>query len=308
MSKNFYDILGVSESASEAEIKKSFRKLAKEYHPDRHHGDKKAEEKFKEISEAYETLSNDKKKAQYDQMLKYGAFAGAGGGQAGMNGQDFSQFFRQGSGRGGGGFQTFGSGGLGGMEDILSQLFGGQGGDIFSGGRSGRGRRQQPQRGGNVTADLSVSFMDSVNGTERLVDVGGKRLKIKIPRGINNGGKIRLKGQGQPSPMGGPSGDLIIKVTVMPDKKFERKGNDIYSSVEVSFRDAILGTKVQVETLTQKISLTLPPGTQPGTKMRLKGQGLAVGKKQGDMFVTINVSIPSTITEEQKKILEGWGE
>ncbi len=308
MCKDFYDILGVSDSASEAEIKKSFRRLAKKFHPDRNHGDKQAEEKFKEISEAYETLSSPKKKAQYDQMRKYGAFAGAGGPPGGMNGQDFSQFFRQGGGRGGG-FQTFsfgGSGGLNGMEELMAQFFGGQG-DVFSSGRRGGGRRRQPQKGADFTADLSVSFMESINGAERLVNVGGKKLKIKIPKGIDNGGKIRLKGQGQPSPMGGPNGDLIIKVTVMPDKKFERKGNDIYSCVDVSFKDAILGSKVQVDTLTKKISLTLPPGTQPGTVMRLKGQGLAVGKSQGDLYVTVKVDIPTTITDEQKKMLEGWG-
>ena len=315
MSKNYYDILGVSESASPDEIKKQFRKLAMKYHPDRNHGDKAAEDKFKGISEAYDTLSDPKKKQEYDTMRKYGAFAGAGasGGPGGFGGGgfDFSQMFR----RGGGprGFQTFrssGMEGLNGFEDILNSFFGGGSGFSFSTG--GRGARRagarRAQRVPNVEASLVVNFMESVRGTTRQLAIHptGKKLKVKIPAGIEDGGKIRLKGQGQPDPFSGQFSDLIITVKVMRDQNFERKGNDVYTKVKVSFKDAILGTKVQVKTLTKTVSLNLKPGTQPGALMRLKGLGLSVNGKQGDCYVRIEVEIPETLTEEQRKMLEEW--
>ncbi|MDH3891496.1 MAG: J domain-containing protein [candidate division Zixibacteria bacterium] len=318
MSKDFYDILGVNDSASADEIKKQFRKLAMKYHPDRNHGDKAAEDKFKTISEAYETLSDPKKKQEYDTMRKYGAFTGAGAGGGGQ--ADFSQFFRQGGPRGGG-FQTFRSGGLDGLdgfEDILNSLFGGGGGgsaefSFSTGGRPKRGRgrqqRQQNQQGvPNLEASVAIGFMEAVQGTTRELTLQpiGRKLKVKIPAGINNGGKIRLRGQGQPDPYTGQNSDLIITVNVMPDKDFERKGNDVYTKVKVSFKDAILGTTVGVKTLTKRVSLTLRPGTQPGTLMRLKGLGLAVGNKTGDCYVRIDVEIPETITDEQRKVLEEW--
>ena len=133
-----------------------------------------------------------------------------------------------------------------------------------------------------------------------------KKLKVKIPKGIDDGGKIRLAGQGQPGYNGQRSGDLIITVRVMPDQNFERNGNDVYTSVKISFVDAIRGAKVLVKTLTKQVTLSVPAGTQPGTKMRLKGQGLAVGGKQGDLFVTIDVEIPKNLTDKQRKLLEDW--
>jgi len=314
MGKNFYDILGVSENASPEEIKKAFRTLAKKYHPDRNPGDKASEEKFKEISEAHETLSDSKKKAEYDTMRKYGAFAGAGAGPGGAGfrdaGFDFSDMFRQGAG-GRGGFQTFrfGSSGIDGLEDIISSFFGGA--DPFAGTRTRR--RPRMQKGADLTANLSISFMEAVNGTKRTITIGqtGKKLAVRIPKGIEDGGKIRLAGQGMPGPMGprgGNNGDLIITVRVMQDEQFRRDGNDIHTSVTVSFKEAILGCKVNVKTLTKTVALTVPPGTQPGTKMRLKGQGLAVAGSQGDLYVEIKVEIPKTLTEEQRKMLEGWGD
>ena len=166
------------------------------------------------------------------------------------------------------------------------------------------------QKGADLTANLSISFMEAVNGTKRTITIGqtGKKLAVRIPKGIEDGGKIRLAGQGMPGPHGGNYGDLIITVHVMPDKTFERKGNDVYTSVTISFKEAILGCKVNVKTLTKTVALTVPPGTQPGTRMRLKGQGLAVTGSQGDLYVEIKVEIPKTLTEEQKKMLEEWEE
>jgi len=314
MGKNYYDILGVSENATPEEIKRAFRTLAKKYHPDRNPGDKTAEAKFKEISEAHETLSDSKKKAEYDTMLKYGAFAGAGRGASGFGGAgfDFSDLFRQGTG-GRGGFQTFrfSSSGIDGLEDIISSFFGG--GDPF-GSRRGpfakrRARQPRMQKGADLKMSLTVSFMEAINGAQKMLRIHqtGKTLNVKIPKGIEDGGKIRLAGQGMPGPRGGQTGDLIITVKVMPDQRFERKGNDIYTSVTVSFKEAILGTQKEVHTLSKKVMLRIPPGTQPGTKLRLKGQGLAVaGSQGGDLYVEVKVEIPKTLTERQRKMLEGW--
>jgi len=312
MNKNYYDILGVSESASDEEIKSKFRSLAKKYHPDKNRGDKAAEAKFKEISGAYETLSDKKKRQEYDTIRKYGgSFAGAGRGPSGFGGAnsafDFSDFMRQGSG-GRGGFQSFQFGGAGvdGMEDILSQLFGGGGG----GGGFGRRRSPRQVKAQNLTATLSVSFLEAARGTKRQIHIQqtGKKLNVKIPAGIEDGGKIKLTGQGMPGYNGQNNGDLIISVRVMSDQNFERKGNDVYTKVTISFKDAILGAKTKVKTLTKTIMLAIPPGTQPGTQMRLKGQGLAVTDKPGDLFVKINIEIPESITDEQKELLDKWGE
>ena len=312
MSKNYYDILGVSENATEEEIKKAFRTLAKKYHPDRNKGDKTAEDKFKEISEAYDTLSDPKKRQEYDNIRKYGAFTGAGAqGRPGAGGVhfDFSDLFNQGSG-GRGGFQTFRFGGEGvdGLDDILRQFFGGGQRDPFSQ-RTAR-RRPSQQKGADLSARLHISFLDVVNGAQKKLRIKqtGKTVLVKIPKGIEDGAKIRLAGQGLPSRNGGKNGDLIITVHVMADQNFTRKGNDIYTSVTVSFKEAILGCKKNVKTLTKTIALTIPPGTQPGTKLRLKGQGLAVNGKQGDLYVEVKVEIPKHITDKQRKLLEEWGE
>ncbi len=310
MAPDYYKTLGVSEDSDSSEIKREFRKLAKKYHPDRHRGDKDAEERFKSISEAYETLSDPKKREEYDMMRKYGAFSGAGargagGSPFGQEGFDFSQFVRQGN-----GFATFGSGGMngsGGFEDIFSQIFGG--GSTFGQGRRAGGRGGRRQANANIKTSLTISFQEAVQGTTRAIQLQGtdRKLSVKIPAGIENGGKVRLRGQGQQSRFRGQSGDLIITVKVMPDKKFERKGNDIYTTVEVSFKEAILGSRKNVKTLTKTIALKIPPGTQPGTVMRLKGQGLSVGT-QGDLYVEVQVTIPKELTEEQRKTLEAWGE
>ena len=329
MGKDYYDILGVSETASEGEIKKAFRTLAKKYHPDRNKGNKEAEARFKEISEAYNTLSDPKKKAEYDQLRKYGAFTGAGPGAGGFGNADFEQFFRQGSG-GQGGFQTFNfGGGVDGLEDILSSLFGGGMGGM--GGMGGRGRRRtagfgpgtqgfgggfgrraanQPRKGANAKAGVTVSFWEAIEGATRKIrnTRTGKTYQVKIPAGIENGGKVRLAGQGSPGQFGGQNGDLIITVKVMPDQNFERKGNDVYTSVKVSFKEAILGAKKEVKTLTKTVSLNIPAGTQPCAVLRLKGLGLSVGGNAGDVYVRIDVAIPTTLTDKQRQLLEDWEE
>jgi len=308
LAEDFYKVLGVSENASQAEIKKAFRQLAKKYHPDKNKGNKQAEQKFKEVSEAYETLSDEKKKKEYDMMRKYGAFTGAGSGayQQGFNPGDFSEFYKsQGAGSHNFSFNFNDLRGMGGFDDILSSLFGSAKGGSFHRKSGFRQSRRAP----DLMAELTITFMEAVKGTYKIITLGniGKKLKIKIPQGIEDGGKIRLAGQGQKGYNGQRNGDLIITVRVMPDQNFIRKGNDIYTSITIPFIDAIMGTKAKVKTLTKTVALTIPPGTQPGTKMRLKGQGLTVGSKSGDLYVEIKVEIPKKITESQRKLLEQWG-
>jgi molecular chaperone DnaJ len=313
VAKDFYEILGVSENATAEEIKKSFRTLAKKYHPDRNKGDKTAEAKFKEISEAYETLSDPKKKSEYDTLRKYGAFAGGPqpGGFAGHGGfgpgafSFFTNFGQRGT-RGKRGAESFG-----GLDDLFSSIFGG--GSPFGEATSfepGRKEYSPRQKAADLHTTLSITFMESVHGARRTIQMQGsdKKLAVKIPAGIVDGGKIRLRGQGQQDPLTRQKGDLIITVRVMPDQNFERRGNDIYSSVEISFKEAVLGCKKKVRTLSKMIMLTIPPGTQPGAQLRLKGQGLSVGGVQGDQYVEVKVRIPDKLTEKQKKLLDEWGE
>ena len=314
MNKDFYKILGVAEDAEPAEIKRVYRRLAKKYHPDRNKGDPQAEAKFKEVSAAYETLSDTKKREEYDLMRRYGAFAGgpqggfanAGGSDPFAGGFDFSKFMPGGQ----GGSRTFRFSNLddmGSLEDLLGSFAGGLSGaeDMFGGQRA-----QRTRRGRDVATTISIPFREAVYGvTKSLRPIGsGEKLRLRIPAGIEDGGKVRLRGQGQPGLYGGRNGDLIITVRVMPDKDFERKGNDIYSSVEISFIEAINGCKKQARTLTRVVSLTIPPGTQPGTKLRLKGMGLGVGGVSGDQYVEIEVTIPKTLTDKQKRLLDEWEE
>ncbi|MCD6249782.1 MAG: DnaJ domain-containing protein [candidate division Zixibacteria bacterium] len=308
MEKDYYKILGVDETASKAEIKKVFRKLAKKFHPDHNPNNKRAEERFKQLSEAYGTLSDDKKRQEYDMMRKYGAFAGGqqGGptGAQGFAGFDLSDLMRGGN---SGSFRFSNAESMGGFEDIFGSLFGGAQGHGPRSSRRGRARRPTPV-GADTATTVSITFREAIDGTTkilRLTNVNNK-IRVRIPAGIEDGGKIRLKDQGQPGVYGGRNGDLIITVRVMPDQNFKRVGNDIHSSVEISFVEAIKGCKKNVKTLARTVSLTIPAGTQPGTKMRLKGMGLAVGNKTGDQYVEIKVMIPSTLTENQKRLLDEW--
>lgn len=317
VNKDFYKILGVAEEAPKDQIKKVYRQLAKRYHPDRNKGDASAEAKFKEVQEAYSVLSDEKKREEYDMMRKYGSYTGAdqaGFGADGMGGFDFSDLLRGGSsGRGGRTFRFSSSRDLGDLEDLFGSFFGGRGEgdsggsgateDIFEGRRSGR-----TQRGPDMATTIAIPFIESVTGVTKTLRAGraGKTIRVKIPAGIEDGGRIRVKGQGQPGLYGGRSGDLIIEVRVMPDQYFKREGNDVHTSVEVSFVEAIRGCKREVRTLTRTVSLTIPPGTQPGTKLRLKGMGLEVGGTSGDQYVEVKVTLPTTLTDKQKRLIEEW--
>jgi len=368
MPKDYYQVLGVDEKANAEEIKKKYRALAKKYHPDRNKGNREAEEKFKDISEAYDVLKDDKKRQQYDMMRRFGAYDGrpGGGPQGGRfyTDNDFSQAF-------GDQFNINDLFGFGGLGDIFSSLFG----------ENVRTRRRTspfgnmgggPEKGTDLRADIKITFLQAASGVTKKIRVsvpdtcptcngsgtisgggevqcsrcngtgqvtyaqgnfaisrpcpsclgrgvmpgqtcktcGGagvtkkqKTINVKIPAGIDNGGVIRLRGLGYPGRNGGPKGDLIIKVRVMENQQFTREGSDIHTSVDITFPQAALGAKVPVKTLTKKVMLTIPPGTQPGTVLRLHGVGLSVGDRTGDLLVTVNLRVPTTLTARQKELL-----
>jgi len=317
--KDFYKTLGVAEKASADELKKAYRKLAKKYHPDVTGGDKAKEAKFKEITEAYETLGDEKKRAQYDEQ-RHNPFAGGGmpGGArpgggfpgGGAQGFDINDLFSQFGGRGAGGrVYTYSPGGgaegpdLGGMGDIFEMFRGQQGG--------GRARAQQPRQGQNVVAKLEVDLPDAALGAEKNITVDGKQLKVKIPAGITSGKSIRLAGQGEPAPgKGAQPGDMLIEIIERPHPKFRRRADnpaDIEVDVPVSVDVAVLGGKAQVQTLEgTTVTLSIPPGSSSGRKLRLKEKGAmqAGGKPRGDLYAVVSVQVPSEISPEARELME----
>ncbi len=309
--KDLYDVLGVDEDASQEEIKKTYRKLARKHHPDRNPDDPDAEEKFKEIQKAYSVLSDEEKREQYDAQRRFGGGGfgqgGRGGGRgawgrAGQGGPEIR--FEQ------GGFdEAFrGQGGGGGFGDIFESFFGGR-----SGGQQTRGRdpfRQQqqrqrrPQGGQDVETTLQLSFREALEGGRKRVELpSGESIRLKIPKGVRDGFKIRLKGRGRAGPMA-QRGDLYVTFEVGEHPRFDRKGDDVHLTEPIGLFDAVLGTEIRVPTpYGQRLKLSVPPGTQPGEKMRLKGQGVKTDDGQGDLYVEIDVDIPKNLSRRQRNIL-----
>lgn len=279
--KDFYKILGVSKDVSEAELKKVYRKLARQYHPDSNPGDAKAETKFKEISEAFSVLSDPEQRREYDQIRAMGSgarFAGGPGGSAG-------------------GFPGGFPGSAGGFEDVFSNLFGGG----MRGGFGGFG----PQRGSDLTTKTTIDFIDSVKGVTIKLRLGqGEPTSVKIPAGVVDGQKIKLRGKGQPSPNGGEPGDLLITVSVKPHPVFSRDGANLRVTVPVTFAEATLGATIQVPTLGgEPVKLKVAPGTPSGRVLRVKGRGVVTAKHEGDLLATIEVAVPAHVSEKAKKAL-----
>ena len=296
--KDYYKILGVDEKASDSEIKKAYRKLAKQYHPDSHPGDKVSEEKFKDVAEAYDILSNKEKRAKYDRLRKYGGEIPDSGfdfGNFGNTGEVHFEFNR------GGREASFTDGTPFDLDSLFSQLFGG-GRDRFT--RS----RRWPSRGQDVRVELEIPFEEAVRGGPHKFSIAlngqTKTVSINIPPGVDNGTQIRIAGQGSPGPTGKP-GDLIVQIRVGKHHFFERKGNDVYCEVPVGVTQAILGTRIRVRTVDgKKVELKIPPGTQSGQVFRLKGMGIKTQDgKRGDQYVKINVQIPTVLNERQKELL-----
>jgi molecular chaperone DnaJ len=363
--KDFYQVLGVSDSASQDEIKKAYRRLAKQYHPDANPNNPKAADRFKEVSEAHSTLSDPEKRKQYDQMRRYGAFdgmprrpagagAGAGGGRAG------------GFDPGDAGAQGFEFGDLGGLGDIFSSIF-------------GRGRREESGRGGDtLEAVVEVPFRVAMLGgkipvtlpiTETCPTCNGsggapgatlstcpecqgrgtisfgqgnfavnrpcpqcrgrgripsekcptcrgageirteRRVTITVPPGTETGDRVLLRGQGQGNGPGSPAGDIIITFQVQPDRFFRREGLDIVADVPINMAQAALGTRLRVRTLDgKKVLLRIPPGTQPGRRFRIKGQGIEKNGRRGDQLVGVQVTVPDQLTSEQQELMKKFAD
>lgn len=283
--RDYYEVLGVNKGASDDEIKKAFRKLAVKYHPDKNPGDKTAEEKFKEINEAYSVLSDKTKRSRYDQFGHAGVGGDGGGnpfgggfGGFGGNGQSFNFDF------GGGGF-----------EDIINAMFGGGG---FRAARRGRDFR----------TSITIDFEDAIFGATKTISIEGEQIKLKIPAGIYDGQSIRLAGKGGEAPSAdGQRGDLYVEVRVRAHKTLTREGDLILSEVTIPMTDAVLGTEVEVETVDGKITMKVPAGTQPGTNFKLSGHGAPSrldSDQRGPHIVTINVEIPKNLNKKQRELIE----
>ncbi len=315
LDKDFYAVLGVGKDADEAEIKKAYRKLAKQYHPDRNTGDADAEQKFKDVGEAHAVLSDPEQRQEYDairSMAGGGARFTAGG--AGGNGgfEDIFSAFAGGGGGGprmryssGGGSPFGGGGGEPDLEDILS-MFGGGGGAGFGGQGAGfRPPPRGPQKGADLTAKTSLSFRDAVEGSTISLDVNGEKVNAKIPAGVKDGQKIRLRGKGAHAGAGGQRGDLILTVSVAKHPVFERDGNNLVLDLPVTYPEAALGATVTVPTLDGGgVKVKIAPGTPSGRMLRLKGRGVKTKKATGDLLARVQVVVPTDLGDAEREAIE----
>ncbi|MBI4208970.1 MAG: J domain-containing protein [Deltaproteobacteria bacterium] len=280
MAEDYYKILEVSKQASTDEVRKAYRRLARKYHPDFNPGNKKAEERFKKISEAYEVLSDSEKRRQYDQ----GGFVFGGG---------FDPFGKRG---GGARHQTFhfGGEGVGGFEDLFGDVFGRRGGTTYA------------SAGQDVEQKIVLTLEEAAHGTRRLVAIGGERVEVQIPAGARTGSKIRVPEKGEGGPFGGARGDLYLIVEIAKHPLFEIDGNDLVMKLPITVGEAALGTKVDVATLNGRVTLTIPPGTSGGQRLRLREKGLLDRKtgEHGDLYVQVEVKLPSKIDAESRKLIE----
>ncbi|MFT4220609.1 MAG: DnaJ C-terminal domain-containing protein [Microbacterium sp.] len=309
--KDFYKVLGVSKDVSDADLKKTYRKLARKHHPDSNPGDAKAEATFKEISEAYSVLSDPGQREEYDQIRAMGSGARftAGGQGAGGFEDVFSMFGQGGAGRGNARFQTTED-----FEDIFS-MFNQQPGGGFGSGRFGQptgGFRGYggPTRGADVTARTTLDFVTAAKGeTITLQSEDGKPFKVKIPAGVADGQKIRLRGRGRPSPDGGETGDIVVQVAVRKHPVFERDGLNLRLTVPVTFVEATLGATIEVPTLDgDSVRLRVAPGTPSGRILRVKGRGIKTTKGAGDLLAEVHVAVPAHLDDAAKEALEKFHE
>jgi len=307
--KDYYAILGVSKTASADEIKKSYRKLAMKYHPDRNKDNKDAEARFKDVSEAYAVLSDKEKRKQYDTFGSEG-FQNRFSQDDIFRNFDFGDIFRE------FGFKGRGTGGGG--PDLFSQIFGNMGRGGFKGQGSsfnsayGPHNRPQPVKGKDIAYELSLTLEDTFETSEKLISYhvgnpGQDRVSVKIPAGIRTGKKLRLQAKGHPGLNGGPNGDLYIEIRIIDHPVFKRDGDDLLITRDIKFTEAALGTEIEVPTIDKKtLKLKIPAGTQGNARFRLKGYGMPhMGEKgRGDAFVVINISVPKELDKRQKDILK----
>jgi len=299
MARSYYDILGVPRDADDKTIKKAFRKLAAEHHPDRNKGDKAAEERFKEVNRAYEVLGDADKRAMYDEF-------GEDAEKIGFDPERARQY-RQ--------WQAAGAPGQGDgidLEDLLAQMFGGggpfrNGSDPFAGGAGGPfhfrggGRR----RGPDMRASLSIDFETAARGGERTLQLDGRTLTVRIPPGVADGGTLRLRGKGGSGHGGGPAGDLLLTLQVAPHPVFTRDGQDLRVHVPITLGEALRGAQVEVPTLEGRIRLKVPAGAQPGQVMRVRGKGVCPrNKPAGDLLVTLDVKLPAVADRDVDEAID----
>lgn len=293
--KDYYKILGVGRSASQDEIKKAFRKLAVKYHPDKNPGDKAAEEKFKEVTEAYEVLGKEDTRRKYDEL-----------------GANWKQYENAGFG-GGGGFQGFGGQGFSasGFSDFFERFFGGQGGGFGFGDMGGFGNfggrrgRSRAMRGQDVSASLNLTLREAYSGSQRLINVGSQTIKVSIKPGVKDGQTLRVKGKGAPGANGGENGDLLMKINIAKDAEYQRSDDDLIKNINVDVYTAILGGKVAVETMKGTVNVPIKPQTQNNSVLRLKGLGMPHYGKEGEgvMLLKVKVVIPEHFSEKELELI-----
>lgn len=331
--KDYYQILGVPRSADAKEIKKRYRTLAAKYHPDKNPDDPKAEAKFKEVGEAYEVLKDPEKRKLYDQVGSDWKRYQRAGEQAG--GFDFSQYARQYGGAGGpggagsGGHATFdfgemfGSGGMGGsgmggpgmggsspFSSFFETLFGGGFGQAGTASRGPGGPSYQPEpivrKGDSIEVTLPVTLEDVLKGTEKKIRLGSQTMKVKVPPGIRDGSRLKLKGKGKAGVSGGPNGDLILVISVKMPDGVELEGRNVVHTVPVDLYTAVLGGKIDVQTPEGRIKISIPAGSEPGKRLKLKGRGVAGrgGAGRGDYVVKLEVQMPGKLTERERELFE----
>ncbi|MFS8082933.1 MAG: DnaJ C-terminal domain-containing protein [Ginsengibacter sp.] len=299
---DYYKTLGVSKTATADDIKKAYRKLARKHHPDVNPNDKDAHKKFQQINEANEVLSDAEKRKKYDQYGEnwkhadqYESQRQQSQGQQGYGGGGFGGF----GGGGGGGFgdYTYSGGEEGGFSDFFESLFGG-----------GRSKRNPAKyRGQDLSAELHLRLSAAYTTHKQTITINGKNVRITIPAGVENGQQIRLKGYGNPGANGGPAGDLLITFVIENDTPYKRERNDLYKNEDIDIFTAVLGGEKTIETLSGKIKLKVNPETQNDTKIRLKGKGFPVYKKDdqfGDLYITWNVKVPTNLSEKQKELFK----
>ncbi len=299
---DYYKVLELDKSASQADIKKAYRKLARKYHPDLNPNDKNAQLKFQQINEAHEVLIDPEKRKKYDQY-----------GKDWQHADQFEQARSQQSSRGGGGFTGGGFGGFGGgqesysgnfdddtFSDFFEQMFGGAA-------RSQGAGRSPHYKGQDFNAELQLNLKDVYTSQKQTLKVNGKNIRLTIPAGVENGQTIKIKGHGGPGIEGGPNGDLYITFNIINKTPFKREKENLYKKVDVDFYTALLGGEIMVETFTGKVKLTVKPETQPGTQVKLKGKGFPKYKKEdqyGDLYITYQIKMPTNLTSREKELFE----
>ena len=316
ISKDFYAALGVPKTATQDEIKKAYRKLARKYHPDQNPGDKAAEEKFKEVSEAYQVLSNEQDRKQYDAIRAMGGagarFSAGGSGGAGGFEDIFSSMFGGGAGNGNVRYTSNMNGA--GFEDIFKMFSGGaqRGGPSagFGSGGGFGGFGRTPQRGQDVHASVSIPLRDAVTGVAVKVNAGTRRVTARVPAGVTDGQKIRIAGKGGAGTNGGSAGDILVTVHVEPHPVYELKGKDVYVNVPVSFDEAALGATIDVPTLDgETVRVKVPAGSSTDKILRVKKKGVHPARgESGDLYVRLKVVVPKTLSEESRAAVEAFRE